>query len=146
VQDAFASIDPSRIISKIKLHLLAHAKDDVRACGPLVGAATEVYESFNAVFRSCSILSNHLAPSRDIAAQLAGQEAFKHLLLGSWWPKQHLSDNVDPDDCEWVRAGPGVCDYLRTRPVIRALVGCAQPKALIPGWMLCLFITVSIDH
>jgi hypothetical protein len=133
VQDAFASIDPSRIISKVKLHLLAHAKDDALAHGPIVGAATEVYESFNAVFRSCSVLSNHLAPSRDIAFQLAGQEAFKHRLLGSWWPEKLSNNSTESDDCKWVQAGSGVRDYLCTRPVIRALVGRAEPKVVAPG-------------
>jgi len=85
VLDIAALVDPSKIIGKIKYHLLAHLKDDIIRFGPLIGVASEVFESFNAIFRYCSIFSNHLAPSRDIAHQLSGQEALKHILLGGWW-------------------------------------------------------------
>ncbi|KAJ6537601.1 hypothetical protein B0H10DRAFT_1857491 [Mycena sp. CBHHK59/15] len=47
VLDAFALIDPSKIVTKIKLHLLAHTDEDTVEFGPLVGAATEIFESFN---------------------------------------------------------------------------------------------------
>lgn len=80
-----ALIDPSKIIAKIKYHLLAHLRADIICFGPLVGVATEVFECFNAIFRYCSILSNHLAPSRDITDQLAAQETLKHILSGGWW-------------------------------------------------------------
>ncbi|KAJ7205461.1 hypothetical protein GGX14DRAFT_644635 [Mycena pura] len=86
VLDAFAVLDPTKILTKIKLHLLAHLDEDVTAFGPLIGVMTEVYECFNAVFRYCSILSNHRAPSRDIALQLADQEGHKHRITGGWWP------------------------------------------------------------
>ncbi|KAJ7767678.1 hypothetical protein B0H16DRAFT_1308371, partial [Mycena metata] len=72
-------------ITKIKYHLLAHVDDDTVGFGPLVRVATEIYECFNAIFRYCSILSNHLAPSRDIAIQLGDQEGLKHRLTGGWW-------------------------------------------------------------
>ncbi|KAJ7803978.1 hypothetical protein B0H14DRAFT_3091910 [Mycena olivaceomarginata] len=77
VLDIFGTIDPSKIISKVKYHLLVHAGEDV--------AEFEVFKSFNTVFRHCSVLSNHLAPSRDIARQLADQEGLKHRLTGGWW-------------------------------------------------------------
>ncbi|GJF00263.1 hypothetical protein PsYK624_165470 [Phanerochaete sordida] len=85
VLDLFASIDPARIVTKIKLHLLTHSPDDTIRFGPLVGMATEIMESFNSVFRSCSILSNHQAPSRDIAKQLSKLEGAKHRLGGGYW-------------------------------------------------------------
>ncbi|KAJ7887962.1 hypothetical protein B0H13DRAFT_1888588 [Mycena leptocephala] len=78
VLDAIAKIDPSKIMTKIKYHLLAHIDVDALEFGPLIGVATEIFESFNAVFRYCSIYSNHLAPSRDIAIQLGRQETVKH--------------------------------------------------------------------
>ncbi|KAJ7653590.1 hypothetical protein DFH06DRAFT_1417140 [Mycena polygramma] len=114
VLDSFAVVDPTKILTKIKLHLIAHTPEDVVAFGPLVGMITEGYEAFNAVFRFCSILSNHLAPSRDIALQLADQEALKHRLTGGWWPNT---------DGEWERAGPGVRAFLETRPTLQRLVG-----------------------
>jgi hypothetical protein len=90
----------------------------------LVGMITEGYEAFNAVFRFCSILSNHLAPSRDIALQLADQEALKHRLTGGWWPNT---------DGEWERAGPGVRAFLETRPTLQRLVGWTVYNPPSPG-------------
>ncbi|KAJ7330337.1 hypothetical protein DFH08DRAFT_815254 [Mycena albidolilacea] len=86
VLDIFATIDPSKIITKIKYHLLVHTNADVVRFDPLIGLATEGFESYNGVFRFCSILSNHLAPSREIAIQLADQEGLKHHLTGGFWP------------------------------------------------------------
>jgi hypothetical protein len=82
VLDAFAAIDPLIIKSKIKLHLLVHAPDDSRRFGPLVGRITEVFEKANAIFRTCSVLSNRQAPSIDIALQLAEQHSLQHLTTG----------------------------------------------------------------
>ncbi|KAF7310234.1 hypothetical protein MIND_00397100 [Mycena indigotica] len=97
--DAIAIIDPSKIVTKIKYHLLSHVAADAAAFGPLIGLATELFESFNAVFRYCSIFSNHLAPSRDIALQLGDQEGLKHRLTGGLW----LSASTK----QWETAGPG---------------------------------------
>ena len=97
------SIDPLKIISKIKLHLLTHIPDDVQDYGPLVGEATEVFECFNAVSHSCSILSNHLAPSRNIAIQLGCQDGFKQQISGGWWKTK---------SGDWVQAGITVCERL----------------------------------
>ncbi|KAJ7670812.1 hypothetical protein DFH06DRAFT_1320737 [Mycena polygramma] len=125
VLDIFAMIDPSKIITKIKLHLLAHVDDDAVGFGPLVGVATEIYEGFNAIFRYCSILSNHLAPSRDIAAQLGDQEGLKHRLTGGWW---HCDG-----DANWTRAGPGVRHFLAAHPVLQKLLGWSDGTPLKPG-------------
>ncbi|KAF7369495.1 hypothetical protein MVEN_00279300 [Mycena venus] len=122
VLDIFATIDPSKIITKIKYHLLTHIDEDAVRFGPLVGVATEIYESFNAIFRYCSILSNHLAPSRDIAAQLGAQEGFKHRLTGGWWSCE--------DGAKWRRAGPGVRHFLEAHPVLQKLLGWSEGKPL----------------
>ncbi|THU77100.1 hypothetical protein K435DRAFT_812755 [Dendrothele bispora CBS 962.96] len=45
VLDMFAEVDPTKIIRKAKLHLLTHIPDDARGFGPLVGMATEIFES-----------------------------------------------------------------------------------------------------
>ncbi|KAF8918454.1 hypothetical protein CPB85DRAFT_1468926 [Mucidula mucida] len=126
VLDTFAKLDPSKMITKIKLHLLAHIPDDITSFGPLVGVATEIYECFNAVFRYCSILSNHLAPSRNIALQLADQEGLKHRLIGGWW---------QDEKGEWIRAGDGVCQYMCEQPVLRKLLGWTEKPALLIGYV-----------
>ncbi|KAJ7159995.1 hypothetical protein C8R43DRAFT_1177588 [Mycena crocata] len=125
VLDIFAVIDPSKIITKIKYHLLAHIDDDAVEFGPLVGVATEIYEAFNAVFRYCSILSNHLAPSRDIAIQLGDQEGLKHRLTGGRWS---VGENRD-----WQPAGPGVRHFLGSHPVLQKLLGWSEGKVLKHG-------------
>ncbi|KAJ7429669.1 hypothetical protein B0H11DRAFT_1766833 [Mycena galericulata] len=125
VLDAFAMMDPTKIIAKNKLHILAHIKADVLRHGPLVGVATEGFESFNGVFRFCSILSNHLAPSRDIARQLAKQEGLKHRLTGGWWR--------DATTGEWEQAGSAIRDFLSAKPILQALLGWTDPKPLIQG-------------
>ncbi|KAJ7926551.1 hypothetical protein B0H13DRAFT_1862185 [Mycena leptocephala] len=107
-----------RIIAKIKHHLLVHTDEDVIQFGPLVGVATEIFESFNGVFRYCSILSSHLAPSRDIALQLGDQEGLKHRITGGFWPS-----GVDG---KWERAGSGVRSFMAEHFVLQKLVGLKQ--------------------
>ncbi|KAJ7139371.1 hypothetical protein C8R44DRAFT_605476, partial [Mycena epipterygia] len=126
VLDAFAILNPTKIVSKIKLHLLSHTLEDILAFGPLVGVATEIYECFNAVFRFCSILSNHFAPSWDIALQLADQEGLKHRLTGGWWPSTEAAG-------EWGRAGPAVRAFLHTHPVLQKLVGWTVKNPPVAG-------------
>lgn len=109
-----AELDPSKIIAKLKYHLLAHLHEDIVRFGPLVGVATEIFESFNAIFRYCSILSNHMAPSCDIAHQLSEQETVKYILSGGWW----LSDSG-----EWQQPGPGIRNYVESQPFLRHLCG-----------------------
>ncbi|KAJ6626610.1 hypothetical protein B0H10DRAFT_1941631 [Mycena sp. CBHHK59/15] len=123
VLDAFAVLDPTKIISKIKLHLLIHTPEDIVAFGPLVGVATEIFECFNAIFRFCSILTNHLAPSCDIVLHLEDQEGLKHRLTGGWWPTT---------DGNWERAGTGGRGFLHT-PVLQKLVGWTVNKPAVPG-------------
>ncbi|KAF9016214.1 hypothetical protein BDZ89DRAFT_1217262 [Hymenopellis radicata] len=73
-----------------------------------------IFEAFNGVFRSCSIFSNHLAPSRDIALQLGAQEALKHRLMSGWWPV---------GESDWQRAGTGIQDFVQMHPHLRGLLG-----------------------
>ncbi|KAJ7162515.1 hypothetical protein C8R46DRAFT_1283536, partial [Mycena filopes] len=123
VLDIFATIDPSKIVTKIKFHLLTHAADeDVVEFGPLIGVATEVFEAFNGVFRLCSILSNHLAPSRDIALKLADQEGLKHRLTGGWW--------LVGEGGKWERAGGGVRKFLSDHPILQKLMGWTEPSSM----------------
>lgn len=94
---------------------MAHIQEDISRFGPLIGVATEVHESFNAVFRFCSILSNHQAPSRDIAYQQAKLEEMKHRLLGGWL---HASKTD-----EWVQAGPAIRSFMKSNKFLAALYG-----------------------
>ncbi|KAJ6528843.1 hypothetical protein B0H19DRAFT_1083184 [Mycena capillaripes] len=128
VLDIFGTVDPSKIITKIKYHLLVHTDDDVVEFGPLVSVITEIFEAYNGVFRQCSVLSNHLAPSRDIARQLADQEGLKHRLTGGWW--------CSTVGRQWVRAGDGIRGFLVEHPILQALVGWTEPKLVKPGIVL----------
>jgi hypothetical protein len=85
VLDIWAKIDPNRIIVKPKLHILTHLQEDVHRFGPPALYEVEAFESSNQVFRQCSILSNHHAPSHDITMTMARMERFKHIISGGWW-------------------------------------------------------------
>ena len=76
VLDIWAKLDPNRIIVKQKLHVLTHLRDDVRRFGPPSLYEVEAFESSNKVFHQCSVLSNHHAPSHDIAMTMARMERF----------------------------------------------------------------------
>ena len=132
VLDAFSRIEPSKIITKPKLHLLTHLPDDIRRYGPLIGEATETFECFNAVFRFCSVLSNHQAPSRDIAIQLADQEGFKQRVTGGWWPD---------DSGGWKRSGPGVRGSLERYAMLKSNLGWANNTGTPPGLSLLISVT-----
>jgi hypothetical protein len=118
--------------SKLKLHLLVHLRADIVRFGPLVGVATETFECFNAIFRFCSIFSNHLAPSRDIALQLASQEVLKHRLTGGWWPMENG---------EWERPGLSVRSFIHTHPTLQALMGWTTTRSAINGMFYLLYYT-----
>ncbi|KAJ7768675.1 hypothetical protein DFH07DRAFT_769222 [Mycena maculata] len=122
VLDAVAQIDPSKIMTKIKYHLLTHLDFDAIQLGPLIAMATEIFESFSAVFRYCSIYSNHLAPSRDIANQFGRQETVKHQLTGGRWMSKSTGD--------WHVAGPGVCHFIEKHPILQRLVGWTPEKQM----------------
>ncbi|KZV67198.1 hypothetical protein PENSPDRAFT_584337 [Peniophora sp. CONT] len=125
VIDAFCIIDPAKIIWKVKLHLITHSPDDVRRFGPLVGLSTEISECFNGVFRSCSVFSNHHAPSRDIALQLAAQEGLKHRLIGGWW--------LSEDGTTWMQSGSGIRGFFEKHPQLQLHMGWSVVKPPVPG-------------
>ncbi|KAJ6607200.1 hypothetical protein B0H10DRAFT_1956459 [Mycena sp. CBHHK59/15] len=123
--DAFHAVDPLRILTKIKLHLLAHIMDDVRRFGPLIRSSTEIYEAFNGVFRLCSVYSNHLAPSRDISRKFASMDRVKHLLSGGYWWDSRLQ--------QWVQAGEAVLAILQSDRVVQRHLGWVSPTVVSPG-------------
>ncbi|KAJ7758471.1 hypothetical protein DFH07DRAFT_772483 [Mycena maculata] len=96
---------------KIKLHLLTHLPDDAHSLGPLIGVATEIFESFNGVFRTASVLWNHRAPSWDIARQLANQEGARSLALGCSWFNAGLQ--------EWRSPAPSIKRFMDAQPNLK---------------------------
>ncbi|KAH9828836.1 uncharacterized protein C8Q71DRAFT_863691 [Rhodofomes roseus] len=122
--DIWALLDPYRIIVKAKHHVLSHLVADVRQFGPAILYSTEIFECWNSVFRICSVLSNRLAPSRDIAETLAGLETFKHIVSGGWWKT---------DEGGMVQAGRHVRAYLRSTPELQRRLGWVDPTSIQPG-------------
>ncbi|KAL0563008.1 hypothetical protein V5O48_019070 [Marasmius crinis-equi] len=124
VLDAFADIDPAKILIKIKLHILVHLPAQIRRRGPAVRFSTEVDKAFNAVFRLCSVFSNHQAASRDIARKLADLDCVKHIVTGGYWRLE---------DGRWVTAGRSVKTLLLDTPVLQSHLGWSPPPSWTPG-------------
>ncbi|KAG6825637.1 hypothetical protein H0H92_002996 [Tricholoma furcatifolium] len=125
VLDAFSLVDPSKILIKIKLHTLLHIIPQIRRRGPAVRFSTEVFECFNAIFRMCSILSNHQAPSRDIALKFADLDRVKHILSGGYW--------LDSESGAWVQAGSSVRSLLRRTTILQKHLGWTPVPVWIKG-------------
>ncbi|KAI0086224.1 hypothetical protein BDY19DRAFT_1017745 [Irpex rosettiformis] len=125
--DIWSVIDPNRIIVKPKLHILQHIVDDIRNCGPAILFSTEIFECWNSIFRMCSVLSNHHAPSRDIAAALLDLERFKHQVSGGWWRS---------GDGTYVCAGDGVTGMFATNNAMQRRLGWHDDKAQPAGTLL----------
>ncbi|KAJ6608328.1 hypothetical protein B0H10DRAFT_2303295 [Mycena sp. CBHHK59/15] len=106
-------------------HLTILIGNDVVRFGPAIRNSTEVFECFNAIFRLCSILSNHQAPSRDIAYKFGSMDRLKHILSGGYWRQGD----------EWVRAASNVRDILQTMPIIQSHLGWVPPRKLVAGNM-----------
>ncbi|EJD38038.1 hypothetical protein AURDEDRAFT_72549, partial [Auricularia subglabra TFB-10046 SS5] len=123
VLDGFSAIDPLRILAKAKLHLLAHFEDDVPLFGPPLLAATEVFECFNAVFHMCSVLSNHQAPSRDIALSLTNMDRMKYILCGGMWKEGDV----------WVQPSEKVREVLFTHSIVQRHLGWVPHSVSTPG-------------
>lgn len=137
--DAWAEFDPRRILYKMKLHTLAHLPDDIRRHGPSILNSTEIFECWNAIFRLCSVLSNHLAPSRDIAATLGDMERFKHQVSGGWWKT---------DRGDWRQAGPKIRNFLQKNKQLQRRLGWVDNIGHEPGLrnMLPVRTHSSTDH
>lgn len=72
----------------------------------------------------CSVLSNHHAPSHDIAEALGDLERFKHQVSGGWWK------------CptgQYVQAGEGVRQMFNANPDIQRRLGWINPRPTISG-------------
>lgn len=127
VLDAWALVDPAKILKKIKLHLLVHLPEHIRRFGPSVRFSTEVFECFNAVFRMCSVLSNHQAPSRDIAIKNGELGRLKHIISGGCWVRNGRVEH----------AGESVISLLQNTPIIQRHLGWVPPRQPKPGMVRC---------
>ncbi|KAJ6595239.1 hypothetical protein DFH09DRAFT_906296, partial [Mycena vulgaris] len=125
VLDRWAIVEPTRIMVKYKLHVLPHIPEAVRRFGPSILFSTEVFECWNAVFRLCSVLSNHQAPSLDIATTLADMERFKHQVSGGWWKPEGSDD--------WTQAGPKIRSFLTGNKQLQRRLGWTAPDLFKPG-------------
>ncbi|KAJ6628600.1 hypothetical protein B0H10DRAFT_1777756, partial [Mycena sp. CBHHK59/15] len=73
-------------LTKPKFHVILHLPAHIRCFGPAMLFATEGFESFNAIIRSCSVHSNQHAPSHDIASRMAKGNRIQHLLSTGFFP------------------------------------------------------------
>ncbi|KAH9920588.1 uncharacterized protein B0H18DRAFT_936500 [Fomitopsis serialis] len=123
--DHAAVLSPSLLTLKNKLHILLHLPAAVERFGPALLFSTERYESFNRIFRLCSIHSNRQAPSRDIATAFANQDRCRHMVTGGFWFDKHTS--------QWVCASPSVREHIQNDQIDRRLLGVDTPEPRTPG-------------
>ncbi|KAI0827855.1 hypothetical protein BC628DRAFT_1409428 [Trametes gibbosa] len=132
--DIWVAIDPNRIIVKQKLHILVHV----------------IFECWNAIFRSCSVYSNHHGASFNLARRMAGIKLFKHQVSGGWWsqhnfhstdcntesqPQSRLSPDMEsgPLPSLYMRAGENVRTFLQQHPALQRRLGWVSPLVLTPA-------------
>jgi hypothetical protein len=71
----------------------------------------------------CSVLSNHQAPSRDIAVKMSDLDRVKHLLSGGYWT----------EGLSWLSPGPKVIALLFENPIIQQHLGWAPEPSWVPS-------------
>ena len=125
VTDFAAKLSPSLLTLKHKFHIFLHLPSHIRRFGPALLFSTERYESFNHIFRLCSIHSNRQAPSRDIATAFAHQARCRHIVTGGYWK--------EPGTERWVCASHGVLQHLENTPLDAHLLGVAKEKPVEVG-------------
>jgi hypothetical protein len=136
VLDASALIDPSKIIDKMKLQLLPSLPDDIRRFGPPIQYSTEIFECYNAIFCLCSVLSNHQAPSCDIANKFTSMDRLKHILSGGYWEWEG----------KWVCTGPKVRQVLHDDPFLQQHLGWVPQNPPHTGESNLTCSTLSCNH
>ncbi|CDO77550.1 hypothetical protein BN946_scf184912.g49 [Trametes cinnabarina] len=120
-----SSLSPGLLTEKNKFHILLHLPDHIERFGPALLFSTERYESFNHVFRLCSIHSNRQAPSRDIASAFANQARCRHILTGGYW--------YDKARKQWVHAGAAVLSHVDRHPIDARLLGISRDILPVTG-------------
>lgn len=114
---------------------MAHLGEDAQRFGPSPLYATEIFECYNRIFRLCSILSNHLAPSHDIALTLADMERFKHMVSGGWWKSE---------SGEYIRAGSKVASFLQKNTTLQRQLGWCEQVKLETGALLACLVMIPV--
>lgn len=80
----------ARWTNKPKFHQLVHLNTVIRRWGPAKNVSADRYESLHKPMRVASVLSNHQAPSRDIANAMASGDMLGFVFSGaSWALNQH---------------------------------------------------------
>ncbi|KAJ7322806.1 hypothetical protein DFH08DRAFT_917082 [Mycena albidolilacea] len=125
VLDLWALVNPARIVTKYKLHVLPHLPEDVRWFRPAILFTTEGFKCWNAIFRLCSVLSNHQSPSHDIGVTLADMERFKHQVSGGWWKPDGSQD--------YVQAGREIIAFLEKNKELQRRLGWIDKSKPKPG-------------
>jgi hypothetical protein len=125
VLDSWCEVDPARITVKPKLHLLTHLVENLRRFGPAILYSTEIFECWNAVFRFCSILSNHQSPSHDIATTLSDMERFKHQVSGGFWK--------DSATGKYIQAGEKIRAFMKGKTELQRRLGWVEQKSVPAG-------------
>lgn len=124
--DYIADIEPNKIVSKAKCHILTHVVSDIHRFGPAITMSTETFESFNGIFRLCLVLSNRHAPSHDIGLNMADMLRFKHIASGGVWE----------EDNEWVQPGEAVKRFFAQHHIVHGLLGWTDPARSKKGAVL----------
>lgn len=107
----------------MKLQVLPNLIEDIWQFGPTICYSTEVFECYNAIFHLCLVLSNHFAPSHDIANKFSSMEHSKHILSGGCWK----------EDGEWIQAGSKVLQVLQEDTFIQHHLGWAPSQKPVIG-------------
>lgn len=131
---------PPILLLKPKFHILLHIPFFIRRFGPAILASTERFESFNTVFRHCSVLSNRQAPSRDIAAAFAGFDRCRHMSSGGFWKESISGGGL------YVRCGENITSFLEQNKEFRALLGLPSPPTRVPGKYVILAAEGALTH
>ncbi|KAF8525879.1 hypothetical protein BU17DRAFT_74293 [Hysterangium stoloniferum] len=148
VLDLWGVVDPMRILTKYKLHVLgAHMKEDIQCFGPAILFSTEVFE----------------APSFDIATTLADMEPFKHQVSGGYIQAgdkvRNFLKNNKALQCRlgWADFSTLAAGYIKSHSikkenpsawanVLGQLSSIHLPHdAMVKSWVQCKFI-VSRSH
>lgn len=77
----------------------------------------------SSIFQMCSILSNHQAPSHNIAVKFTDLEHVKQMLSGEYW---HQAEG-------WVQAGRDVRTLLHQTPILQKHLGWTSAPTWHPG-------------